>query len=42
VTLELRSSGREIDDAAGLERFLNDLREQIEKELAAGHRVRLR
>lgn len=42
VTVPLRVSGREIDSEQALERFLNELRGQLLKELQAGHRVRLK
>jgi hypothetical protein len=42
VNVPLRASGREIDSEQALDRFLNELREQILKELKAGHRVRLK
>jgi hypothetical protein len=41
VTVPLRLSGREIEDEKALDRFLNELREQLLKELQAGRRVRL-
>ena len=42
MNVPLRASGREIDSEQALDRFLNELREQIMKELSAGHRVRLK
>ncbi len=42
VTIQLHASGREIDSEQALERFLNELREQLMEELKAGHRVRLK
>jgi hypothetical protein len=42
VTVPLRLSGREIDSEQALERFLDELRQEVRKELLAGRRVRLK
>jgi len=42
VTVALRVSGREIESEQELERFLEELRQQLLQELKAGHRVRLK
>ena len=42
VTISLQTHGRELDSADALDRFLGELRARIEKELEAGHRVRLK
>ena len=42
VEIGIALSGREIDSAADLDRWLGELRERIARELAAHHRVRLK
>jgi hypothetical protein len=42
VTVLLHASGREIESEQELERFLDELRQQLLHELRAGHRVRLK
>ena len=42
VTVPLRASGRELDSKEAVERFLDELRTELLKEIEAGHRVRLK
>jgi hypothetical protein len=42
ISLALAISGREIATEAELDRFLEELRQQLSKELSAGHRIRLK
>ena len=42
VTVDLRLSGKEIEDEAGMNRFIKELSVQLLGHLKSGHRIRLK